>query len=177
MSEVPNCPDCGFAASSDFALAVHDCVPDAMTPDEATRPRNARDHDCRCVQRPACAPHGWSEHGGGEPDICQPHSHDGIVLRTEAGRRLWRFLEKRYEEAGLITAEHIADVEREAATTDHPDVRAGLAQMPTDRPWAIHRFRDGRFLVALYDPGYENAVDADLDSAIAAALSATSEPT
>jgi hypothetical protein len=62
-------------------------------------------------------------------------------------------------------------------TTDHPDVRAGLAQMPTDRPWAIHRFRDGRFLVALYDPGYENAVDADLDSAIAAALSTTSEPT
>jgi hypothetical protein len=56
------------------------------------------------------------------------------------------------------------------------DVRVGLAQMPTDRPWAIHRFRDGRFLVALYDPGYENAVDADLDSAIAAALSTTSEP-
>jgi hypothetical protein len=41
--------------------------------------RNA-DHDCRCPERPACDPHGWQEHGGGEPDACQSHGHHGETL-------------------------------------------------------------------------------------------------
>jgi hypothetical protein len=37
--------------------------------------RNARDHECICPKRPSCHEHGWAEHGGGEPDLCQPHDH------------------------------------------------------------------------------------------------------
>ena len=42
-----------------------------------------RDHKCECPEHPSCDQHRAYEWGGGEPDKCQPHGHDGIETIEE----------------------------------------------------------------------------------------------
>jgi hypothetical protein len=38
----------------------------------------SREHKCECPEYPKCDTHRAYEWGGGEPDKCEPHGHNGI---------------------------------------------------------------------------------------------------